>query len=91
MTACFFFHKNDIIREFSRPKKFGISDEVKTLEKSYQKERLVMDCLRDLGVSMLAVGMAIDDKNIERSYQLIKNNPQITKTEFLTEMGIEEE
>ena len=50
-----------------------------------------MDCLRDLGVSMLAVGMAIDDKNIERSYQLIKNNPQITKTEFLTEMGIEEE
>ena len=35
MTACFFFHKNDIIREFSRPKKFGISDEVKTLEKRY--------------------------------------------------------
>ncbi len=39
---------------------------------------------------MLTIGQAIDDKNVEKSYQLIKENPKITKDEFLTKMKIEE-
>ena len=45
----------------------------------------------NLGVEMIAVGKAIDDKNLEKSYQLIQDNPQIAKEEFLAKMGIEEE
>ena len=57
----------------------------------YQKGRLVMDYLKALDTNMIAVGKAIDDENLEQSYQLIRDNPQITKEEFLTKMGITED
>ena len=52
---------------------------------------LVMDCLEKLGVSWITILDAICDENLEQSYQLIKENPEITKEEFLTAMQIEEE
>ena len=57
----------------------------------YQKGILVMDYLQDLGVNMITIGEAIDDKNLDRSYQLIKENPQITKAEFLKKMQMTED
>ena len=47
-----------------------------------QKGILVMDYLQDLGMEMISVGIAIDIANLEQSYQLIKNNPNITLKEF---------
>ena len=57
----------------------------------YQKGILVMDYLQDLGISMITIVEALDDKNLEKSYQLISENPHISKEEFLETMGIEEE
>lgn len=57
----------------------------------YQKGMLVLNYLQELRINMLTIGEAIEDKNLEKSYQLIQSNPKITKEEFLTEMGIEEE
>lgn len=57
----------------------------------YQKGILVMDYLQSLNVSMTTVGEATQDKNLEKSFQLIKNNPKISKEEFLEKMNIEEE
>jgi hypothetical protein len=50
-----------------------------------------MDYLQGLGMDMITVGEAICDENLEKSYQLIQENPQITKAEFLTKLGIQEE
>ena len=57
----------------------------------YEMGILVMDYLQTLGMSMMTVGTAISDKNLKKSYQLIKDNPQISKQDFLNQMGIEEE
>ena len=57
----------------------------------YQMGITVMDYLQSLGVNMIAIGEAIDNKNLKKSYQLIQDNPTISKEEFLDKMEIEEE
>ena len=57
----------------------------------YQKGTLVMDYLQSLKISWEAIGEAICDENLEQSYQLIKENPRITKAEFLGKMQITED
>ena len=57
----------------------------------YQKGVLVMDYLQSLNVKMITIGDAICDENLEQSYQLIKENPKISKAEFLERMQISEE
>ena len=52
----------------------------------YQKGTLVMNYLRDLGMKSVAILDAICDENLEASYKLIKENPKITKAEFLRRM-----
>ncbi len=56
----------------------------------YQKGMLVMNYLKSLQTDILTIGDAIEDDNLEKSYQLIKENPQITKAEFLKQMGLKE-
>ncbi len=56
-----------------------------------QKGTLVMDYLQGLGLDMITIGAAIEDKNLDKSYQLIKAQPTISKAEFLRIMEIEEE
>ena len=51
---------------------------------------LVMDYLENLNVNGVNILEAICDKNIKKSYQLIKSNPTITKAEFLEQMEIDE-
>ena len=57
----------------------------------YQKGLSVMNYLQSLKLDMITIGEAIDDKNLEQSYKLLKENPQISKAEFLEKMKITEE
>ena len=57
----------------------------------YQKGISVTDYLQGLGIDMITILDAVCDENLEQSYQLIKENPQITKEEFLEKMNISEE
>ena len=56
----------------------------------YQQGVLVMNYLEALGATSCEILDAICDENRERSYNLIKENPKITRMEFLEKMGIEE-
>ena len=56
-----------------------------------QKGTFVMDYLQCLGLDMITIGAAIEDKNLDKSFHLIKVQPNITKAEFLRAMGIKEE
>jgi len=60
------------------------------MKTQYQMGVSVMNYLQGLGINMITIGKAIEDKSLEQSYRLITENPQITKEEFLREMQIEE-
>lgn len=49
----------------------------------YQKAVLVMDFLQDLGVDIISVARATDDRRFDRTWNLLVENPDITKEEFL--------
>ena len=55
------------------------------------KGSFVFDYLKSIGVSILNIGDAISDENLEKSYQLITQKPNISKEEFLLEMGLFDE
>ena len=57
----------------------------------YQKGISVMDYLQGLGMDMITILDAICDENLEKSYQVIQENPQISKKEFLKRLDIQEE
>ena len=50
----------------------------------------VLNYLLDLGLSPAEAIEAIGDEKWDESYKVIKANPQITRTEFLQVMQIEE-
>ena len=56
----------------------------------YKMGITVMSYLQSLGLNMLTIGEAVDDRNLEKSYNIIINNPNISKDEFLKIMQIEE-
>ena len=58
---------------------------------SVAKFNYVWERLKDIGVDVVNIGEAVDDANFEKSYRLLRNNPQITKGVFLLEMGFEDE
>ncbi len=60
------------------------------MTEQYQKGSLVMQYLKKLDVHPINIGQAVTNENYRKSYQLIKENPNISKEDFLTAMGIEE-
>ncbi len=56
----------------------------------YQILTFVEDYLESLNIHPITVTEALTDENYQKSYQLIKENPQITKEEFLSQMNLEE-
>ncbi len=54
----------------------------------YQKGLWMMDCLEGLGMDYITIGDAIDDRTMDYNYKLLKENPNITKEEFLQKMKI---
>ena len=61
------------------------------MTEQYKMGLFVMKYLEKLGVHPINVAEAVSDDNYKKSYQLIKNNPSISKKDFLMEMNIEEE
>ena len=57
----------------------------------YQKAMLVMDYLRELQAEPEDILEAICDRNLEQSFQLIQENPQITLEELMSKIQTEEE
>ena len=49
----------------------------------YEMGLFVMNHLQRLGLDMIAIGEAITDENLHRSYRIIKDNPNITINDFL--------
>lgn len=56
---------------------------------SYKKGIAVMDYLKSIGLDTVTIGDAICDENLERSYEIITENPTINKYEFVEQLGIE--
>ena len=55
------------------------------------KDQFVWDFLKGIGVDTINILDAVDDDHFEETYQLILDNPDITKEEFLNIMGFEDE
>lgn len=60
------------------------------MSEQYDRGVWLENFLQNLGIDEYAIGTAIDDDNIDKSFQLIQDNPSITKDEFLQKMHIEE-
>ena len=57
---------------------------------SEKMETEIENYLRDLGLTWVTIAAAMSDENRVKACQLVINNPQITKQEFLKEMQIKE-
>ena len=57
----------------------------------YDKGMVVMDYLKSIGVDILAITEAVSDENLDKSFQLIQDNPNISKDDFLDTMDIAED
>ena len=56
--------------------------------KQYQKSIVVMDFLQELGLSMLIIGKALEECRLNKSYRVIKSNPQIPQEEFIAKLHL---
>ena len=59
------------------------------MAEAYQKGRFVMDYLKGLGLDFDTIGESICDENLDKSYEIITQNPTIGKYEFIKKLGIE--
>lgn len=59
------------------------------MSKDYDMGVFVMDYLKSAGLDFTTILDAVDDRNLQKSYDLIKSNPDITKYEFVEQMGID--
>ena len=60
------------------------------MTEQYRKGMLVGNYLDNLDIHPITVAEAVSDDYLEKSYQLITENPKITKKEFLKAMELEE-
>lgn len=61
------------------------------MTEQYQKGSVVSKYLEELNTHPIAIAIAVSDENYRKSYQIIQENPKITKADFLKKMGIIEE
>ena len=59
------------------------------MSKDYDKGVFVMDYLRTIGLDGETILDAICDENLDKSYEIISQNPSISKYEFVEQLGIE--
>ena len=60
------------------------------MTEQYRMGTVISDYLKKLDVHPINIAEAVSDENYRKSYQLIQENPEITKREFLERMGIKE-
>ena len=53
----------------------------------YSKVISVMDFLQNLGIDMITIVDFVDDKMVDKSYQIIKENPKATKKDILEKLN----
>ena len=56
---------------------------------AYDKGVFVIDYLQSIGFDFETIGRAICDENLDKSYEIIVQNPTISKYEFVEKLGIE--
>lgn len=61
------------------------------MTEQYQKGSVIAKYLDELNVHPITVAEAISNDNYQKSYQIIQENPNISKTEFLEKMQLIEE
>lgn len=60
------------------------------MTEQYQKGMLVSKYLEELNTHPITIAIAVSDENYRKSYQIIQENPSITKKEFLEKMQLVE-
>ena len=55
----------------------------------YKKGIIVLDYLKSIGLDFGTIGEAICDENLGKSYEIILQNPTISKQEFVEKIGID--
>ena len=60
------------------------------MTEQYRMGILIEEFLEKLNIHSVTVTEAMSDENYRKSYQIITDNPQITKEDFLEAMGLEE-
>lgn len=61
------------------------------MTEQYRNGSVVAKYLDNLNIHPITVAIAVSDENYRKSYQIIQENPKITKADFLEKMGIIEE
>ena len=59
------------------------------MTKAYNKGIFVMNYLKSIGLDWGTIGDAICDENLDKSCDIIRQNPTITKYEFVEQLGID--
>ena len=59
------------------------------MSEAYNKGVFVMDYLKRIGFDFETIADAICDENLDKSYEVIVQNPTISKYEFVGKLGIE--
>ena len=57
------------------------------IEKIYEKAKYVMNCLLSIGLADEKIKTAIADKNLDKSYTILKNNQDISAEQFVIEFN----
>lgn len=59
------------------------------MSKEYEIGIFVADYLESIGLDAITIAEAVCDENLYKSYDVIKNNPTISKYDFVEQVGIE--
>ena len=59
------------------------------MSEAYNKGVFVMDYLQSIGFDFETIGYAICVENLDKSYEIIVQNPTISKCDFIEQLGIE--
>lgn len=92
------FAKDRIFSAITSPDRYNLYDKANLDEKrkvemsdQHQKGVFVMNYLESLDMHPITIAEAVSDENYQKSFEIIKNNPTISKQEFLAEMNLVEE
>ncbi len=61
------------------------------MTEQYRKGSIIAKYLERLGVHPITIAVAVSNENYRKSYQLIRENPNISKVEFLEKMQLVED
>lgn len=60
------------------------------MKRQHQTDLLVIQYLKKIDVHPITIGVSLSEQNYEKTYQILQENPTISKRDFLKKLGIEE-